>query len=37
VHTVFQSVEDRDGMVASGMAMGVEQGFEQLDELLASD
>jgi uncharacterized protein YndB with AHSA1/START domain len=34
VHTVFQSVEDRDGMVASGMAMGVEQGFEQLDELV---
>jgi uncharacterized protein YndB with AHSA1/START domain len=36
VHTVFQSLEDRDGMVASGMAMGVSQGFEQLDELLAS-
>jgi uncharacterized protein YndB with AHSA1/START domain len=35
VHTVFQSLEDRDGMVASGMAMGVTQGFEQLDELLA--
>jgi uncharacterized protein YndB with AHSA1/START domain len=35
VHTVFQSIEDRDGMVASGMAMGVTQGFEQLDELLA--
>jgi uncharacterized protein YndB with AHSA1/START domain len=34
VHSVFQSVEDRDGMVASGMAMGVTQGFEQLDELL---
>jgi uncharacterized protein YndB with AHSA1/START domain len=36
VHSVFQSVEDRDGMVASGMAMGVTEGFEQLDELLAS-
>jgi uncharacterized protein YndB with AHSA1/START domain len=35
VHSVFQSVEDRDGMVASGMAMGVTEGFEQLDELLA--
>jgi uncharacterized protein YndB with AHSA1/START domain len=36
VHSVFQSLEDRDGMVASGMAMGVTQGFEQLDELLVS-
>jgi uncharacterized protein YndB with AHSA1/START domain len=34
VHTVFQSLEDRDGMVATGMAMGVTEGFEQLDELL---
>jgi uncharacterized protein YndB with AHSA1/START domain len=34
VHTVFQSVEDRDGMVASGMARGITEGFEQLDELL---
>jgi uncharacterized protein YndB with AHSA1/START domain len=36
VHTVFQSVEDRDGMVAAGMATGITQGFEQLDELLAA-
>jgi uncharacterized protein YndB with AHSA1/START domain len=35
VHSVFQSIEDRDGMVASGMAMGVNEGYEQLDELLA--
>jgi uncharacterized protein YndB with AHSA1/START domain len=35
VHAVYQSVEDRDAMVASGMAMGVTEGFERMDELLA--
>jgi uncharacterized protein YndB with AHSA1/START domain len=34
MHSVFQSVEARDAMVASGMAEGVQEGFEQLDELL---
>ena len=34
-HAVFQSVEDRDGMVASGMESGVRDGYERLDELLA--
>jgi uncharacterized protein YndB with AHSA1/START domain len=33
-HSVFQSVEDRDGMVEAGMARGVEEGFDQLDELV---
>jgi uncharacterized protein YndB with AHSA1/START domain len=32
--SVFQSVEDRDGMVASGMERGVQEGNERLDELL---
>ena len=32
--SVFQSVEDRDGMVASGMESGVVDGHEQLDEIL---
>lgn len=32
--SVFQSVEDRDGMVESGMETGVVEGFEQLDALL---
>jgi uncharacterized protein YndB with AHSA1/START domain len=31
----FQSVADRDGMVASGMERGVHEGDERLDELLA--
>jgi uncharacterized protein YndB with AHSA1/START domain len=31
---VFQSVEDRDGMVGSGMHEGMEEGFERFDELL---
>jgi uncharacterized protein YndB with AHSA1/START domain len=31
----FQSVEDRDGMVASGMEAGVQDSGERLDELLA--
>jgi uncharacterized protein YndB with AHSA1/START domain len=33
--SVFQSVEDRDGMVQSGMADGVREGYERLDEVLA--
>ncbi|MEA4908107.1 MAG: SRPBCC family protein [Chloroflexi bacterium] len=34
VHSVFQSVADRDGMVQSGMEDGLSQGYERLDELL---
>ena len=34
-NAVFQSVEDRDGMVQSGMAEGVNDGMERLDELVA--
>ncbi|REE94789.1 SRPBCC family protein [Thermomonospora umbrina] len=34
--SVFQSAEDRDGMAASGMETGVKEGFERLDEVLAS-
>ena len=33
-HIVFQSVEDRDGMVQSGMHQGMEEGFQRFDELL---
>ena len=33
--SVFQSVEDRDGMVQSGMETGVNDGYEKLEELLA--
>ena len=36
IHSVFQSLEDRDGMVQAGMGDGVNEGFERLDELLAS-
>jgi uncharacterized protein YndB with AHSA1/START domain len=34
-NAVFQSVEDRDGMIQSGMEVGVNDGMERLDELLA--
>lgn len=34
IHSVFQSVEARDGMVASGMAEGMDDGFIRLDELI---
>jgi uncharacterized protein YndB with AHSA1/START domain len=34
-NSVFQSVEARDAMVQSGMADGMSQGYERLDELLA--
>jgi uncharacterized protein YndB with AHSA1/START domain len=32
--SVFQSVEDRDGMLQSGMEEGMNDSFERLDELL---
>lgn len=32
--SVYRSVEDRDGMIASGMESGVVDGFERLDEIL---
>ena len=34
IHSVFQSVSDRDGMVQSGMERGVREGYERLDEIL---
>jgi uncharacterized protein YndB with AHSA1/START domain len=36
-NSVFQTVEARDAMVQSGMADGMTQGYERLDELLARD
>lgn len=33
-HSVFKSNADRDGMIASGMERGVNEGFERLDEVL---
>jgi uncharacterized protein YndB with AHSA1/START domain len=35
--SLFQSVEDRDGMIASGMERGVNDGYEKLDEILAKE
>jgi len=32
--SVFQTVEDRDGMIQSGMEEGVNDSYNQLDELL---
>ncbi len=34
-HAVYQSVEARDAMVASGMEEGMNDGFDRLDDLLA--
>jgi hypothetical protein len=36
MHSVYQSVEARDGMVQSGMETGVNQGFARLDSILES-
>lgn len=33
--SVFQSVEDRDGMLAHGMTGGMEEGYQRLEELAA--
>jgi uncharacterized protein YndB with AHSA1/START domain len=35
VHSVYQSVEDRDAVVASGMGHGMAEGYRRLDELAA--
>lgn len=35
--SVFTTVEDRDGMIANGMEVGVEQGYDKLDALLARE
>ena len=35
-HSTFESVEARDAMVEAGMAGGVNEGFERLEELLVS-
>ena len=34
IHSVFQFVADRDGMVQSGMERGVREGYERLDDVL---
>lgn len=34
-NSVFPSVENRDGMIQSGMETGVVEGYERLDEMLA--
>ena len=34
IHSVFQSVSDRDGMIQNGMEKGVGQGYERLDDIL---
>lgn len=34
--SLFESMEARDGMLASGMEVGVREGYEKLDEILAS-
>ena len=35
IQSVYQSVEDRDGMVQSGMETGIREGYERLDNILA--
>jgi len=34
IHSVFQSVFDRDGMIQNGMEKGVTEGYERLDDVL---
>jgi len=35
IHAVYQSVEDRDGLIASGMESGMNEGYARLDDLVA--
>ena len=34
IHSVYQSVSDRDGMIQNGMERGVTEGYGRLDEIL---
>jgi uncharacterized protein YndB with AHSA1/START domain len=34
IHSVYQSVTDRDGMIQSGMEKGMTEGYQRLDEVL---
>lgn len=34
-HSVYQTVQDRDAMVESGMEHGMNEGYQRLDELIA--
>ncbi|MCU1420165.1 SRPBCC family protein [Mycetocola sp.] len=34
-HSIYPTIENRDGMAQSGMEKGVNDGYERLDELLA--
>jgi uncharacterized protein YndB with AHSA1/START domain len=34
IHSIYQSVTDRDGMVQNGMEKGVSEGYERLDQIL---
>lgn len=36
IHSVYQSIADRDGMVKNGMEKGVREGYERLDEILSA-
>jgi uncharacterized protein YndB with AHSA1/START domain len=36
IHAIYQSVEDRDAMIKSGMERGITEGFSQLDDVLDS-
>jgi hypothetical protein len=35
INSVYQTVEARDAALASGMAQGLEEGFQRLEELIA--
>ena len=35
--SLFHTTEERDGMLASGMEIGMSEAYDQLDELLAGD
>jgi len=35
IHSVYPTLESRDGMVASGMEGGIDVGYRRLDELLS--
>jgi len=37
IQAIYQSLEDKDGIINNGMEKGIDEGFERLEELLSKN
>jgi len=37
IQAIYQSLEDKDGIINNGMEKGINEGFERLEELLSKN